>query len=234
NNMAYLTYAAIFFHNVEGNILYKLEAEGIFENTEIYYPLKKSLNEEYSIAFVFGANNGATGSITNFHGASDFEVKSGRQVLIYNINDGSKVGYFDPYFESGSRTNGEFAFYQDREGKITYYDDEDISAIENLAYRDLTLVYNQAESRYHFRRGGNPDIAITDMGGLSDVDPDEQAITNFVYDTTTGELAFDYTFTVGTDGRHNTTSNPLTVSGKAFLNVFNEIVMQADKDRSKQ
>nr|MDQ3393922.1 hypothetical protein [Bacteroidota bacterium] len=48
NNMAYLTYAAIFFHNVEGNILYKLEAEGIFENTEIYYPLKKSLNEEYS------------------------------------------------------------------------------------------------------------------------------------------------------------------------------------------
>jgi hypothetical protein len=220
DNMAQLTYAAIAFHKVEGNILYMLEAEGIFETTQIYYPLKKPLNDEmYSIAFSFGAQNTSGNVLNNFHGAADFEMNVGREVLIYNLRDGRRIGFVDPYYVSNPSVGGEFIFIEDVDGNRTTSDG---------LFGELFLAYDVDNSRYYFRRSDFPN-----MSDFSDVDPDSQSITNFLYDRDNGELSFDYEFTVGNEGRRNTTNNPMTISGTAFVNVFDQIVMRTNKDRGE-
>lgn len=217
--IAQLTYAAIAFHKVEGNILYRLEAEGIFETVQVYYPIRRSLNDEiYSFAFSFGAQNKAGNPAQNFHGATDFEMNEGREILIYNIRDGRKVGYVDPYYVEDQSIGGEFVFIEDLEG--TRIDSDPV-------YEGLFLAYDVENNRYYFR---SDEIAY--MGDFSDVDPDPQSITNFQYDSSSGLLTFDYEFAVGNEGRLNTTNNVLQVSGKAEVNVFDQIVMRK-KEKSE-
>ncbi|CAN5283405.1 hypothetical protein BH23BAC1_BH23BAC1_10000 [soil metagenome] len=213
---AQITYASIAYKTtLDDNRLFKLEAEGIFETIPFYFPLSPAINDDLGIVFAFSAypGPGQPPSDTN-HGASDIEYnhETQSQVLIYNIGDGRRVAFVDPYFTEDPLIGGQFAFMEDQNGERT---------TTSTQFGDLFLAYDINNNRYFFRNEESGNLSST-----TQIPADEQEVTNLVYNKETGNLAFDYVFTVGSLGRYNTTQHPMTITGSVEVFVYDEIIMR--------
>lgn len=188
---------------LENRTGFGLRAGSNFTERVILFPISPS-NTDYNFIFVFPST-----SATGLEYYYDNEISQ----LFYFVKDKEgNVVYFEDYYRHShyDPQTGQHYYY----GNFAYLiDKEGVKSTTSEQYGNLTLR----------RTNGNNGLAIFDENGtdLSEAitTVDQQTITNFQYDESTGLLSFEYEITLDKYSAPNSSGNEIKIQGKAEVTI---------------
>lgn len=182
-----------------------------------------SLTKEIAPTTLFMLNARPLFEEINYTSPVSFALNN--EVYKFVLNQDGKL--YDFIFDQPTSTyqyvfktiDGKIIFYE-----VTYenYDEE-----QDYQYGNLIKVLNAdgtsaslaPYNQLRISRKNNGTIIFRDMSGVDlsediEVPADTYEITNYARNTETGIVTFNITYTIGTLGRYNTTTNPLTITAQ--------------------
>lgn len=153
----------------------------------------------------YGFINGAV------HYEHQYNASTGNAYFIFEIEDGSKVKFENPYMNYNPTDSYYFGTF------VSHIDTNGNEITSGTIYDDLELRSSPFESFY---KDG------TQLGELVTVLPDELSVTNFIYNQADGIVSFDFDVAINGGRRsnfRNSTRNDMTLSGSVEMEVYHQV-----------
>lgn len=181
-----------FSKELTGGSVFVILARAITESKVFEYPVNPTLNNS---TYKF-TTNGLSGRYETY-------IENSVSPYVFTTSDG-KLVYFQGSYENTDLYDNDYYYY----GSLVKVTDLNGNNIAPAPYDQLRLCNNNTTGDYYFRN-----ISGLPLSSTVTLPADSFTISNYKREAATGIISFDFSTTIGTVGRPNTTKNPLTISG---------------------
>jgi hypothetical protein len=172
--------------------LFVLSARPIFEQRTYTLPINTTLNNS-TYKFVLNQN----GRLYDYF----YDQATNSSRLIFKTIEGKTVVFEDPYGNYDQELNYSY-------GNLIEVLNANGTTASNSPYNQLRISSTD-DGQLIFRNLSGADLSQDIV-----VPADTYQITNYVRNAETGVVTFNVTYTIGTIGRYNSTTNPLTITAQ--------------------
>jgi hypothetical protein len=171
--------------------LFVLRARPKFISDTYLLAVNSSLNQTYK--FIFNENG------RQFN--EEYNEETDENLYKFKTSDGKTV-----YYSSFSNYDATLDYSY---GNVVRVINANGTTASNVPYNQLRFTRRNGSSDFVFRNTSGVDLSEE-----IEVPADTYEITNYLRNAQTGVVTFNVTYTIGTIGRYNTTTNPLTITAQ--------------------